>query len=231
MKKNLVVSILLLFVMTLLVAGCGKKASETSAPAPKEAVQSSASSSDTSAQSLITKGMAISNISYDCEVSVPEGNKVSMKAWIKGNQMRTEMPNTEGNGSIVSIIDSEKGIVYIYQPDQKMATKMSISMSPQDNSPSPKEAMASLKPNEMKYTGKDTVDGKKCLVYEIQAGNNETGKVWLWEDCGVPLKIEATTDGKKSVMEYRNVKLDEIPASMFEIPAGTKIVEFNMPKL
>lgn len=230
MKKNLVVAILLLFVMNLLVAGCGKKASETSIPAPKEAAQTSSTSSDTSAQGLITKGMAVSNISYDSEISVPEGNKVSMKAWIKGKKMRTEMPNTEGSGSIVSIIDSEQGVLYMYQPEQKMATKMSISMSQQDSSPSPKETMESLKPNEMKYISKDTVDGKKCLVYEFQAGNKETSKVWLWEDYGVPLKIEATTDGKKSVMEYHNVKLDEIPASMFEIPADTKIVEFNMPK-
>ena len=230
MKKNLLISsLVLLFAMTILVAGCGKKAGETSAPAPKEAAQSSAGSSDTSAQSLITKGMAVNNISYDCEVSIPEGNKVSMKAWIKGKKMRTEMPNTEGSGSIVSIIDSEQGVAYMYQPDQKMATKMSISMSQQGNSPSPQETMASLKPNDMKYTGKDSVDGKKCLVYEY-VENKETSKIWLWEDYGVPLKIEATTDGKKSVMEYRNVKLDEIPASMFEVPAGTKIMEFNMPK-
>jgi len=230
LKKNVLVSLLLLlFVMTILVAGCGKKASETSAPAPKEAAQTSSTSGDTSAQGLITKGMAVSNISYDCEVSVPEGNKVSMKAWIKGKKMRTEMSNTEGSGSIVSIIDSEQGVVYMYQPEQKMATKMSMSMSPQGNSPSPQETMASLKPNELKYTGKDTVDGKKCLVYEY-VENKETSKIWLWEDYGVPLKIEATTDGKKSVMEYRNVKLDEIPASMFELPEGTKIMEFNMPK-
>ncbi|MDD2510691.1 MAG: lipoprotein [Syntrophomonas sp.] len=230
MKKNLFITfILLLFAITALVAGCGQKSSETSAPAPKEAGQSNSSSDDTSAQSLITKGMAVKNISYDCEVSLPEGEKMTMKALIKGKKMRTEMPNPEGGGNIISIIDSDQGFVYIYQPDQKTATKMGISMSQQDNTPSPQDTMESLNADIMKYIGKETIDGKTCLVYEFQDGNQETSKIWLWEDYGIPLKIESIMDGKKSVLEYRNVKTDEIPDSMFEIPEGTTIMEFNMP--
>ncbi|MEN6349470.1 MAG: DUF4412 domain-containing protein [Syntrophomonas sp.] len=230
MKKNLFITfVLLLFAITALVAGCGQKSSETSAPAPKEAAQSSSSSDDTSAQSLITKGMEVKNLSYDCDVSEPEGQKLTVKAWIKGKKMRTEMPNPEGGGNMISIIDSDQGIVYIYQPEQKTATKMGISMSQQDNAPSPQETMESLNAEKMKYTGKETIDGKTCLVYEFQDQNNETSKIWLWEDYGIPLKIESIMDGKKSVLEYRNVKTDEIPDSMFELPADTTIMEFNMP--
>jgi outer membrane lipoprotein-sorting protein len=51
-------------------------------------------------------------------------------------------------------------------------------------------------------------------------------KMWLWEEKGLPLKMEMTApSGEKTTIEYSNIDLSNIPDSMFEIPAGTTIIE------
>ncbi|HBK52402.1 MAG TPA: hypothetical protein DDZ44_00495, partial [Syntrophomonas wolfei] len=131
MKKNLSLTLCLLalFLLTAVIAGCGP-AKESSAPADKEA---SAPSSDKSSGSepvlkdLLGKGKAVNEMSFDCETQVGE-QKMLVKTWIKGKKVRSEMESPEAGGKIINIIDSAAGVVYVYQPEQKVATKMDISL-------------------------------------------------------------------------------------------------------
>jgi outer membrane lipoprotein-sorting protein len=235
LKKNLPLTLCLLalFLFTVVLAGCGTAPQDTSAPADKEAAApSSEKSSDSEPvlKDLLGKGKALNEMSFDCETQVGE-QKMLVKTWIKGKKVRSEMESPEAGGKIINIIDSAAGVVYVYQPEQKMATKMDISMAQQDGSSSPQEDLEAMNPEKMKYVGKDTIDGKKCLVYEITEDNVGTSKVWLWEENGIPLRMEVISDGEKIVMEYRNIKIGGIPDSMFELPKGTQIMEFNMPTM
>ncbi|MDA8096172.1 MAG: hypothetical protein RDV00_00565 [Clostridia bacterium] len=78
----------------------------------------------------------------------------------------------------------------------------------------------------MKYPGQDTVDGKKCSVYKT-TDEGSKAKVWLWEEYGFPIRVESLADGQTVVVEYKNIKVDDIPASMFELPAGVQVMEFQ----
>ncbi|MEN6328136.1 MAG: DUF4412 domain-containing protein [Syntrophomonas sp.] len=229
-KAPVVFGLLAVFLMTVLIAGCGEKAKETAAPGKQEtkAPAESSKTDEPSTADLLGKGKAIIELSYEYEAQMPDSEKIAAKTWIKGKKMRTEMNNPAEGGNIITIIDSEKGVAYVYQPAQKMATKMDISMAQQEDSASPTETLESYKPDSMNLVGRETVDGKKCLVYEFK-DENQT-KAWLWEENGLPIKTEVMMDGKKAVGLFKNLKIGNIADSMFTLPEGTQIMELSLPK-
>lgn len=229
-KAPVVLGLLAVFLMTVLIAGCGEKAKDTAAPVNQEAKAPAASSksSEPSTADLLGKGKAITELSYEYETQMPDSEKIVVKTWIKGKKMRSEMANPAEGGNIITIIDSEKGFAYVYQPAQKMATKMDISMAQQEDSASPTETLESYKPDNMKLVGRETIDGKKCLIYEFT--DEIQSKAWLWEENGLPVKTEAIIDGKKAVGLFRNLKIGDVADSMFTLPEGTQIMELNLPK-
>ena len=74
--------------------------------------------------------------------------------------------------------------------------------------------------NKIKETGKETILGKECTKYTMEAsqmGMTMTQTVWVWQ--GIALKT--LTDGGQFTFGNEAVKLEEnveIPASVFEIP-------------
>lgn len=227
-KAPVVLALLAIFLMTVLIAGCGGNAEETAAPVKQETntPADSSKSTEPSTAELLGKGKGITELSYEYEAQMPDSQKIVAKTWIKGKKMRTEMANPAEGGNIITIIDSEKGVAYVYQPAQNMATKMDISMAQQEESSSPAETLESYKPDDMKMVGRETVDGKKCLVYDFLDGQT---KAWLWEENGLPIKTEVIMDGKKAVGLFKNLKIGDVPDSMFTLPEGTQIMELNLP--
>ncbi len=232
MKKRLflIPCLLTLFLFSALLAGCSSTAQTGKTAGESQETNSKSEEKAPLPQDLLAKGKSINEMSFDSESRIGE-QTMHAKTWIKANKMRSEIDNPEEGGKIVNIIDNAAGVAYVYLPEQKIATKMDISMSQQDGSSSPQENLDAMKPEKMKYIGKDTVDGKMCLVYEYTEDNAGTAKVWLWEENGLPLRIESIHGGEKAVMEYRNLKIEGVPDSMFELPSGTEITEFNFPTM
>ncbi len=79
----------------------------------------------------------------------------------------------------------------------------------------------SLKSLGYKKTGEETIDGKNCDVYEGMAG-----KMWLWKDNQIALKVDISLLGMSMISEVINMDLNKsVDASLFEIPKGMEIVE------
>lgn len=228
-KAPWILGLLAIFLMTVLIAGCGGKTEENAAPVKQETNDpaDSSKSEAPSTQDLLGKGKAISELSYEYEAQMPDSEKMVAKTWLKGKKMRTEMANPAEGGNIITIVDGEKGVAYVYQPEQKMATKMDISLTQQEESASPTETLESYKPEDMNMIGRETIDGKKCLVYEFLDGQS---KAWLWEENGLPIKTEVIMDGKKAVGMFRNLQIGNVDDSMFTLPEGTQIMELNLPQ-
>jgi len=81
------------------------------------------------------------------------------------------------------------------------------------------EAISKYNPT---IVGTDTIDGKKCTVVQYTI-EGQTTKMWLWQDHGFPLRVEATTPQGKTTMEYKNIQFNDIPDSLFTLPAGVQI--------
>ncbi len=79
-----------------------------------------------------------------------------------------------------------------------------------------------------KVVGTETVDGKYCLVVEYTA-DSSTSKMWIWQDQGLPVRIDSTTPRGQTTIEFKNYDFSDNPDNLFELPAGVPITNFNLP--
>jgi len=145
---------------------------------------------------------------------------ITMTIWQKQQKMREDVTVT---GMTVSIIfDVPENTMYTYMPEQNMATKaaLDISMLPD----SPIQDTRSIMDYNPLVTGTETIDGKVCTVVEYNENNVGNIKMWIWEAKGLPLKMELTSGGEKTTIEYTNIDFSDIPDSIFELPDGVTII-------
>ena len=85
------------------------------------------------------------------------------------------------------------------------------------------------KDNNIKELGKETIAGKECTKYSMttegfQGPQEQT--VWIYK--GIQLKNEMSSDFGTFGSTCKKFEEKEVPASMFEVPAGVKVEEFDM---
>ncbi|MBT4511696.1 MAG: hypothetical protein HOC20_05750 [Chloroflexi bacterium] len=79
---------------------------------------------------------------------------------------------------------------------------------------------------QLEVVGSDTIDGKKCIIAEYNVAGAKT-KMWLWEDNGIPLKMETVAPQGIMVVEYKSVDFGCAADSMFELPQGVPIMDMG----
>jgi outer membrane lipoprotein-sorting protein len=222
-NKSLVVLLLALFMMVL-ATGCGGGTNETGGSSQTDNQQGN-TNNDVDAAALLAKGQGLAGLSYDSVTTVAGMDPFTTKVWVKEGNMRVEMDVPEAGGKMISIVNTSEGAVYSYGDGQEMATKMPLAQSEVDTT-TPQDYSKSMNPESMKYIKTETLDGKKCVVYEI-TDEDYTGKVWLWKDYGIPLRIEATSEGESMAMEYKNVQVTELDDSLFQLPEGVEVMDLG----
>lgn len=85
------------------------------------------------------------------------------------------------------------------------------------------------KDNNIKELGKETIAGKECTKYSMttegfQGPQEQT--VWIYK--GIQLKNEMSSDFGTFGATCKKFEEKDVPASMFEVPAGIKVEEFDM---
>jgi len=208
-----------------LFSGCGgkienEKVSDTvpvqqSVPTEKDAVIPT--------DQLAAKGKSVDGLSYDYIISLSDGSKVTQKVWVEDGKMRSQMSNPGGGDPMISIANLSVGEVYFYQPELKQAMKMPIANSEIDTT-SPKDYLEKLDSANTMFMKRETFDGKECLVYEINV-DGTSSKIWIWEEYGMPLRLETQNGGDKMVTEFLNFKIGDIDDALFKLPEGTKIIK------
>jgi len=203
-----------------LLTGCGgktQKAADNGQPASK--------ADPVPAEQLISKGKNVDGFSYDYVLTMPDGTKMTHKVWVESGNMRSEMSNPAGGEPTLAIVNMTEKAIYLYQPSMNQATKMPIEQSEVDTT-SPKDYLGEAEPSSMLYMTRETFDGKDCLVYETNT-DGVKGKMWIWEEYGMPLRVESQSGGDKVVAEFLNFKIGDIDDSLFRLPEGTKITDFS----
>lgn len=143
--------------------------------------------------------------------------KVSIKAWTSSNtKVRYEIPPLYSGGSTEVIIwDSGTRIQYDWYPDQNIACQVPTGQG-QEN---PEGNATQIIPT---YLGTDTVDSKLCDVYQYTFGSAST-KVWIWRDKWFPIRMDTTTSGGTSTMEFQNIVFGTLSDSLFTIPSSVQM--------
>ena len=88
------------------------------------------------------------------------------------------------------------------------------------------------KENNIKELGKETIAGKECTKYSMttegfQGPQEQT--VWIYK--GIQLKNEMNSDMGTFGSTCKKFEEKEVPASMFEVPAGVKVEEFDFSQM
>ncbi len=220
--KNRLLGLLFVILLSISMAGCGGAAPEESAE-DQEADPPAAEQEEVSAEELVAKGMSAEGFSYDYVLTMPNGEKITHKMWVKGGSMRSEMENPAGGEPILSIINKDEGMMYVYQPEVNYAVQMPLDQSDMDTA-SPQDYLRDSDADSMLLTGRETFDGKECLVYETDYEGGK-GKMWIWEEAGMPLRVETTSGSDTVVVEFLNFAVGNVDDAMFQLPPGTTIMD------
>lgn len=221
MKKVALLAAIVAMALSLVFAGCGGSKDTAKAPAKEESVAD-----------LFAKGKNVPGMSYDYVMTAKE-MKMEGKMWLAGKKVRTEM--TAQNQKLVSIVDGDANVAYSYMPDQKTAMKISLDQAKTGKTPDSFTQPADAP--RYKVVETTTYEGVKCKVLLMQdADKKAETKIWVREDCGLPMRVEVSEGGdKKMVVEYKNMKVGPVPPETFKLPEGTKVIDMgdmmkNMPK-
>jgi|LGOV01.1.fsa_nt_gb outer membrane lipoprotein-sorting protein len=233
-KNWAIVVVGLLIIGVIASAGCiGEKPTEGGeappATQPSTTETSTATSGDggTSLSDLLEKVKGTTSVKYDMATTSPGVPSVTSKVWVDEGKMRMETA-AEGHNMIM-IMDGLEA--YMYDPEENMAIKMDFGNMPE----SAIDEIQSLMDYDPTVVGIETIDGKLCTVVEYTDSSEFMGesfevktKSWIWQKHGLPIRMESTSsEGDTTIMEMKNIDFGKIPDSMFELPAGAEVRDFQ----
>jgi hypothetical protein len=178
---------------------------------------------------LLTTMINIPSYSYEVVTTYPDGTITSGRFWKKGGNIKFEN-NTFEDQVMIYVLQEAEEKAYLYFPadgtavnvdwetSQTIAESISFEKTLNDL-----ESYQSYQPIIM---GEETIDGKNCLIVQTSFEGVEL-KSWLWKEYGLPLKSEMKTDEGTTIGEFRNIQIGEIADSVFELPAGVEITDFE----
>jgi outer membrane lipoprotein-sorting protein len=225
--------IALLLIAMLLIAGCSGKTSTTSptTPSPTPSTTSptdeatttpstTATTSDVTLGDILGRSAGIASLKYDMVITAAGNPTMTQAIWVKKNKMRTEV--TQQGQTTVILMDNDTNTMYTYMPAENMA----IEMSWDPTTKSAVDEAQSLSDYNPTIVGTETIDGKVCTVVQYTV-EGQTVKMWLWQDHGLPIRVEATTAQGTTLMEYKNIQFVDIPDNMFTLPADVQIMQIS----
>lgn len=216
MRKSIwSICVIMLLIVSLGLVGCGEK---------KGTTETSQQTKQESLGDLLAKGRNLPGLTYDFAMS-GQGMEMQGKMWVAGQKMKTEMA-IQGQ-KMITIIDGANNVTYNYMPDQNMAMK--IAFEPDKATKAPDQFSKELDVTKTKILETVTYDGVKCKVVEMQGPDGKTQtKMWIREDYGLPARVEiADAEGKKMVIEYKNLKVGQISPETFVLPQGVAITDMS----
>ena len=226
LPKRLLLIVALLLIAVLTAAGCGGGVDG----GKNQQSQSNDKATGSSLEGLFAKDkiMKVKSMSFESVFKDESDNTESFaKMWIKGRNIKAEMPNPEG-GVMITLIKPDA--MYAVDLENKTAMKIALQQdkSIEQNNPLYFTESDIWNPVNFRDEGEAMFDGKKCRVLAFREQNSEWEKYYVWEEYGLPLKIERYENGKLiHTSEFKNITVNKVPDSEFELPAGIEILEMG----
>jgi outer membrane lipoprotein-sorting protein len=169
---------------------------------------------------------------------------VQAKVWVKGQKARLEM-NPPTSGPILVLVNGKK--LHNLFPQRKQGTVSTI-RTPQNGPDNPWEFLVANVDSLLKgakKVGQQKLDGYTCDIYQksgSREGETMTLKSWITRGTKprLPIKVEQTINVKRPNMTMQQTQTTRmtgiqmgvpIPDSLFNVPAGYKIVQSQSPGL
>ena len=151
-------------------------------------------------------------------VTESSGGTHKSHMYAKGTKQRMEM--SEEGQKVINIIRGDKKVMWMLMPDQKMYMEMPLTKQKEDITSRMIDPDVKM---EKKFLADENVDGHPSKKYHVTMTRNgkKESSGFMWEATDLnnfPVKWQEE-DGKTTVT-WKNIKLGDVPDSMFEIPAG-----------
>ena len=169
---------------------------------------------------ILFSGMALAFEFSADTIMTTKGMTTKGRIYYKADRFRmdTKTPN-----EMIMITRIDKKVIWNIMPAEKMYMEMPFTLQ---NKPMVEDKFQGE--IERKYIGNETIDGhptKKYLITYKEGDKKEQVYHWWATDINFGIKT-AAIDGSWT-QEYKNVKIESQPNSLFELPAGYK--KLQMP--
>ena len=175
--------------------------------------------------SIVLSSMAsAAEFSADLIIDNPQG-KFAGKVYIKGDKIRQEILKEDMKQVVILRLD--KGVTWTLMPENKMYMEISA-IGKEATDPEIEEKIKDMA--EKKSLGKEKVNGYVCEKYQYIYHDKSLGVLtqWLSKRLNYPIKTEYKAEAYHMVTEYKNIKEERIPDSLFEIPSGYQKMQLPM---
>lgn len=175
--------------------------------------------------SIVLSSMAsAAEFSADLIIDNPQG-KFAGKVYIKGDKIRQEILKEDMKQVVILRLD--KGVTWTLMPENKMYMEIS-GIGKKATDPEIEEKIKDMA--EKKSLGKEKVNGYICEKYQYVYHDKSLGVLtqWLSKRLNYPIKTEYKAAAYNMVTEYKNIKEERIPDSLFEIPSGYQKMQLPM---
>ena len=169
----------------------------------------------------------IQSLSYEEVYTFSDSQTYTMKYWVKGPRIRSEMIDSDSGEVLVSIVDVRSDIMYVYYPESNTAMLMDFDYSQHDDTMTLDGFYDSMDFSIFTLKEKEVYDGKNCAVFETEEEDGSQVTLWIWEEKGLPLKLTTTTGGEFMTIEYKNLQIDSVKDSLYELPDDVELFDFT----
>jgi len=155
---------------------------------------------------------------------IQTGPKVDYKGklYVKGDKIRQEI--TKGRKQIV-IERPDLKLVWSIYPEEKIYMKVTDAIIRGIDDPRARERFKQI--GKEQPAGNQTINGYACTKRSWKLVDGKIRKTlteWTSAKLGRILKIQLQEVASKWVIEYKNIKVEEVSDSVFELPTGYKLV-------
>ena len=213
---------LVAFVILSSLGGCSKAkrtGGEVTGPTPQVAPKRSGPAGI--AAELKAKRESISSYIMSMDMD----GKMMTQAMKFENGQPIRMKIDMGDGSWM-LVQNDKQVQYMYDPKSKTAVKIAVKES-QTGAPGKVPGVKSPDLDEFKNlkteVKSETVDGADCWLFDLSQEGQGSMKSWVDKDHGLVRQVEM--GGK--IMKIQYDRINSVPDSEFELPAGTKVQDMS----
>lgn len=179
-------------------------------------------------RNLCISGAAVDNLAFTVTLKEQGESDKIRRIFMKDGYVRVIRYQGDKIECIL-IYDPDEKVVTEYNNDSKRACQFPLSQEKADNPyvPLPRYWLSGANPYTARYLGKESLSGRNARVYEYLDQEGPV-KVWLWEENGLPLKMEGKNQyGHNESIVMSDIDLTPLDQSIFRVPEGLSIYESN----
>ncbi len=167
---------------------------------------------------ILAQAEEIDSLTY--EVTMETEERTIMAIFMQeGSNIRVQgvIEEIAEGEEVVILMDKEENSYIAYLPEQEAATQVGLGEVEKLKKGSIKDQVADLLDLDPIVTGTEVINGKDCFVVEYGHSDMRLS-MWIWEDHGLPIAMEAEKNGEVMLIEVSNIEFEDVSDEEFQLP-------------